>query len=74
MKARIQALISIPFANAAIQTDGFVPYPVAADGSNDSTSPAWVECAGMSVGARHPRQAWSWLNFLSQRWLVKRPI
>jgi ABC-type glycerol-3-phosphate transport system substrate-binding protein len=64
-----------PFANAAFMEDGFVPFPVDSNGLTgdvaEDTTPAWVQCAGMSDGTLHPREAWAWLNFLTQRWLVR---
>jgi len=61
------------FANAAFKTYGFVPYPVPVGSTEAHTSPAWVECAAISAGSQHPREAWIWLNFLSQHRLIRNP-
>lgn len=62
---------SDPFTHTALIEYGFAPYPVAAGGSMNNTTPAWVECAAISAGTNRPYQAWEWLKFLSQHWLVK---
>ncbi len=54
----------------AYQGYGFVPYPVASDGSNSRTTPVGVQCLAVSSGSQNPRAAWEWLGFLSQHWLV----
>ncbi len=53
------------------QTDpawGFVPYPISE--STNNTSPFGSRCAMISQGSQHPREAWLWLKFLSEHWLV----
>lgn len=49
---------------------GFAPFPVAADGDNVNTTPVNALCGVISAGSEHPVEAWQWLNFLSQHWLV----
>jgi len=58
-----------PFAGMAIQTEGFVPYPVAAE--TQDTTPIWTTCLGVSTGSNYPRAAWEWIDFLSHQWLVQ---
>jgi ABC-type glycerol-3-phosphate transport system substrate-binding protein len=51
----------------AFLSQGFAPFP-----SSDEmprTSPAWADCIAVSAGSRAPRQAWQWINFLTQHWL-----
>jgi hypothetical protein len=50
----------------AIDQDGFASFPVAGDGSQGNKTPAEVTCAGVSAGSAHPREAWTWLDFLSR--------
>ena len=53
------------------QTDpawGFIPYPISE--STNNTSPFGSRCAMISQGSQHPREAWLWLKFLSEHWLV----
>jgi multiple sugar transport system substrate-binding protein len=65
---------SDPFANSAINIDGFAPFPVSADDPNQNTSFAYTQCLSISKGTRYPRAAWTWLNFLSQQWSGKGKI
>jgi ABC-type glycerol-3-phosphate transport system substrate-binding protein len=60
-----------PLAGLAIKTEGFAPYPVMADNSNDQTSQVWGQCVAISAGSRNPRAAWTWLNFLSRQRLIQ---
>lgn len=46
----------------------FAPYPLGEGTIN--TSPFGVRCAMISQGSQHPREAWLWLKFLSEHWLV----
>lgn len=46
----------------------FVPYPLGEGTIN--TSPFGVRCAMISQGSQHPHEAWLWLKFLSEHWLV----
>jgi len=50
----------------AIDQDGFAPFPVAGDGSQENTTPVDVTCAGVSAGSAHPQEAWAWLDFLTR--------
>ena len=49
---------------------GFAPFPVDADGENVNTTPVSALSGVISAGSEHPVEAWKWLNFLSQHWLV----
>jgi ABC-type glycerol-3-phosphate transport system substrate-binding protein len=60
-----------PLEGLAIKTEGFVPFPVTADGSYEQTSQVWSQCVAISAGSRNPRAAWKWLNFLSQQRLLQ---
>lgn len=60
-----------PWANSAINSEGFAPFPVSADDPNQKTSFAWTQCLSVSKGTRYPRAAWTWINFLSQQWSGK---
>jgi len=60
-----------PLAGMAIKDFGFVPYPVSATARNDRTTPVWLQCASMSNGTQHPREAWAWLNFLSHHRILR---
>jgi ABC-type glycerol-3-phosphate transport system substrate-binding protein len=51
----------------AFLQDGFAPFPASAE--MPATSPAWADCIAVSAGSRAPRQAWQWINFLTQYWL-----
>ena len=42
----------------------FVPFPI--NTPDNSANPAYYSCGAISAGSRNPRQAWTWLNFLSQ--------
>lgn len=57
-----------PFANSAINVDGFAPFPVSADNPNEKTSLAYTQCLAVSKGSLNPKAAWAWVNFLSQQW------
>jgi multiple sugar transport system substrate-binding protein len=58
------------WAGAALQHAGFAPFPVS-DGV-ENTSPILTQCAAISVGTKHPRSAWLWLDFLSRQQLTDR--
>ncbi|RPI33724.1 MAG: extracellular solute-binding protein [Chloroflexota bacterium] len=60
-----------PFGNAAIKEYGYLPYPVPTDGSSDNTTPAWVQCLGISAGSAHPRESWAWIDFLTRHWMLR---
>ena len=60
-----------PFQGLAIEKQGFVPYPVITDGSVTHTTPVAVQCVGISAGSKHPRAAWTWVNFLTHQWLTQ---
>jgi ABC-type glycerol-3-phosphate transport system substrate-binding protein len=60
-----------PFSGLAINHDGFVPFPVAADRAGANTTPVYAVCGAMSAGTTQPRAAWAWLKFLSRQWLVR---
>ena len=49
---------------------GFVPFPIDADGENVNTTPVNALCGVVSTGSEHPAEAWQWLKFLSENWLV----
>ena len=55
------------FADSAY---GFVPFPVDANGENVNTTPVSALCGVVSAGSEHPAEAWQWLKFLSEHWLV----
>ena len=55
------------FADSAY---GFVPFPVDANGENVNTTPVSALCGVISAGSEHPAEAWQWLKFLSEHWLV----
>jgi ABC-type glycerol-3-phosphate transport system substrate-binding protein len=62
---------AVEVIDAQRQTDpawGFVPYPI--NESTNNTSPFGSRCAMISQGSQHPREAWLWLKFLSEHWLV----
>ncbi|MFZ6027976.1 MAG: extracellular solute-binding protein [Chloroflexota bacterium] len=61
---------SDPLAKIALGTEGFVPFPIAADGTLTHTSPLMVQCAAISDLAQHPGEAWLWINFLSHQRLI----
>ena len=49
---------------------GFAPFPVDADGVNVNTTPVFARSGVISAGSEHPAEAWKWLTFLSEHWLV----
>jgi hypothetical protein len=51
-------------------TEGFSPFPIAADGTFTNTNPLQVQCAAISNLAQHPNEAWLWINFLSHQRLI----
>ena len=55
------------FADSAY---GFAPFPVDANGENVNTTPVSALCGVISAGSEHPAEAWQWLKFLSEHWLV----
>lgn len=59
-----------PQGTAFVQPSGwgFAPYPIGEDSSQ--TTPAGIRCGLISSGSQHPREAWRWLNYLSQHWMV----
>jgi ABC-type glycerol-3-phosphate transport system substrate-binding protein len=63
-----QAVEVIAAQEQAEPTWSFVPYPLGEGTIN--TSPFGVRCAIISQGSQHPHEAWLWLKFLSEHWLV----
>ncbi len=59
-----------PATHLAISKFRLAPLPVAADGVLTNTTPLTGECAAISAGSPHPREAWAWIDFLSRHWLV----
>ena len=49
---------------------GFAPFPVDSNGENGNTTPMNALCGVISAGSEHPAEAWLWLNYLSEHWLV----
>jgi ABC-type glycerol-3-phosphate transport system substrate-binding protein len=62
---------SDPFAMMAFRTDGFAPFPVDADDPERGTTPVFPSCISMSAGAKNPRAAWTWIDFVSRQSLVR---
>lgn len=54
----------------AISKFGIAPFPIAANGSDQNTTPITGECIAISAGSTHPAAAWEWVKFLSSHWLV----
>jgi len=48
----------------------FAPFPVESDGENVNTTPVSALCGVISAGSEHPAEAWQWLKYLSEHWLV----
>jgi ABC-type glycerol-3-phosphate transport system substrate-binding protein len=63
-----QAIEVIAAQEQTEPTWSFVPYPLGE--GTISTSPFGVRCAMISQGSQHPHEAWLWLKFLSEHWLV----
>jgi ABC-type glycerol-3-phosphate transport system substrate-binding protein len=51
-------------------TYGYAPFPVDADGENIQTTPVNVQAGVISAGSEHPVEAWKWLTYLSEHWLI----
>lgn len=49
---------------------GFVPFPVAADGSNSNTTPLGAQYGVISAGTNYPLASWKWLKYLTEHWLI----
>jgi len=49
---------------------GFVPFPVAADGSNSYTTPLGAQYGVISAGTNYPLASWKWLKYLTEHWLI----
>ncbi len=41
---------------------------VAGDGQAAGSTPVWPDCALVSAGTSHPREAWAWIAYLSRQW------
>jgi ABC-type glycerol-3-phosphate transport system substrate-binding protein len=63
-----QATDLLEYLNTA--SYGIAPFPVAADGSNVNTTPVSAQCVMVSAGTLHPQEAWKWISFLTEHWLV----
>jgi ABC-type glycerol-3-phosphate transport system substrate-binding protein len=44
-----------------------LPFPVSENSENDHTTPLYASCGVVSSGSLHPREAFTWLNFLSEK-------
>jgi ABC-type glycerol-3-phosphate transport system substrate-binding protein len=62
---------SNPFANLAVNVDGFAPFPVSTDNPDEKTSIAITQCLSVSRGSLNPHAAWTWINFLTQQWTAR---
>jgi len=70
----VDTLLNLSRRRSSLGTEIAVsPFPVSADGSMSSTTPAVPSCVAMSAGANHPQEAWAWLSFLANHPASKKP-
>jgi ABC-type glycerol-3-phosphate transport system substrate-binding protein len=54
----------------AIEEYRIAPFPLVSDETNKAGSNViWPTCAVVSAGTQHPREAWTWIDFLSHQWI-----
>ncbi len=41
---------------------------ITANGEEAGSNPVWLNCALISAGTKHPREAWAWIAYLSRQW------